>query len=138
MGYIHSADCTLTKLRTPESQFLHHQAVLHVRHAGAAVALERGAVEAHLTEGLYEFLGKAPVAVALLDDGDEVLFDVLPGAVAHQALVVREQGIELDEVHSLEFKGHGFFSFAMKLTEAWESVKPGQTSPLQDSPPRFR
>ena len=40
-------------------QLLHHQAVLHVGHAGAAVALEIGAVEAQLAHHWHEFARKA-------------------------------------------------------------------------------
>ncbi len=72
-------------------QFLGHQAVLDGRHAGAAVALEAGSVEAELAHGLDQLFGEASVAVALLDDGDEVLFDEQAGVVADEALVVGEQ-----------------------------------------------
>ena len=87
-------------------QFLRHQAVLHRRHARAAVALEAGAVEAQLAHGLDQLLGEAAVAVALLDDGNEVVFDELARIVADQPLVVAEQRVELDEIHALELDCH--------------------------------
>ncbi len=87
-------------------EFLHDEAVLDVGHAGAAVALEAGAEEAELAHLGNEFFGKAALAVALLDDGDEVVFDELAGGVAREALVVAEEAVEADEVYALERKSH--------------------------------
>ena len=84
-----SPDCTLTKLRTPESPRSSSwviKSVFDVAHAGAAVALERRAEEAEIGHGLDQFARKAPGAVALFDDGDEVVFDKLAGGIADQAL----------------------------------------------------
>ena len=72
-------------------EFLRHESVFDGGHAGAAVAGEGGSVEAELAHGLDELFGEASVAVALLDDGDEVLFDEEAGVVAHEALVVGEE-----------------------------------------------
>ena len=55
--------------------------------------------------GLTSSRGKAARAVALFDDGNEIVFDELAGGVADEALVVGEQGIELDEIHTAEFDG---------------------------------
>ena len=74
-------------------------------HAGAAIALEGGAEETELAHGLDQFAREAAVAVALFDDGNEVVFDELARGVAHQALVVAEQRVEVDEVHTAEFRG---------------------------------
>jgi L-fucose isomerase-like protein len=60
--------------------------------------------------GLTSSRGKAAGAVAFLDDGDEIVFDELARGVAHQALVVIEQGVELDEVHTTEFDGRHYVS----------------------------
>src|SRR5438270_11895516 len=48
----------------------------------------------------------ASIAVALLDDGNDIFFDELAGIVAYQPLVVAEQRIEVDEVDALEFDCH--------------------------------
>ena len=87
-------------------QFLHDQSVFDIRHPGAAVAFEAGAIEAQVGHGFDQFLGEAAGAVALLDDGDEVVFDELAGGVADQALVVGEQGVEFEEIDAPELDGH--------------------------------
>ena len=76
-------------------QFLRDQAVFDIRHAGAAIAMQRCAEEAEIGHGLDQFARKAAGAIALLDDGDEIVFDELAGGVADQALVVVQQGIEM-------------------------------------------
>ena len=87
-------------------QFLHDQSVFDIRHPGAAVAFEAGAIKAQVGHGLDQFLGEAAGAVALLDDGDEVVLDELAGGVADQAFVVGEQGVEFEEINSPELDGH--------------------------------
>ena len=72
-------------------EFLGHESVLDGGHAGAAVAVEGGSVEAELAHGLDELFGEASVAVALLDDGNDVLFDEEASVVAHETLVVGEE-----------------------------------------------
>ena len=86
-------------------QFLRHQAVFDVAHAGAAVALQGRAEESEIGHGLDQFAREAAGAVALFDDGDEVVFDELARGVADEALVVGEQGIELDEIDTAKFDG---------------------------------
>ena len=86
-------------------EFLRHQSVFDVAHAGAAVALERRAEEAEIGHGLDQFARKAAGAVALFDDGDEVVFDELARGVADQALFFGEQRIELDEIDTAKFDG---------------------------------
>ena len=81
-------DWTLTKLRTPESPRSSSwviKSVFNVAHAGAAVAFQRCAEEAEIGHGLDQFAGKAAGAVALFDDGDEIVFDELARGVANQA-----------------------------------------------------
>ena len=57
--------------------------------------------------GLTSSRGKAALAVALLDDRYQVVFNEAARGVTHQALVVGEQAIKLDEIHALELKnGH--------------------------------
>ena len=55
--------------------------------------------------GLTSSRGKAPGAVALLNDGNEVVFDELAGGVADQPFIVAEQGIVLDEIDTAKFDG---------------------------------
>jgi hypothetical protein len=86
-------------------EFLSYQSVLHIAHAGATVALQRRAEEAEVGHGLDQFAGEAAGAVALFDDGDEVVFDELAGGVADQAFFFREQRIKLDEIDTAKFDG---------------------------------
>ena len=109
MGYMTSADCTLTKLRMPESprsSSCVSRPYFDVVHAGAAVAVEGRAVEAELAHGPDQFAREAAVAVALLDDGDEVVFDEGACVGANEKLVLREQGVELDEINALKLECH--------------------------------
>src|SRR6185437_14072277 len=83
------------------------ESVLDVGHAGTAVAVEVGSEKAELAHLGDKLAREAALTVALLDDGNEVVFDELAGGVAGEALVVGEKGVELDEVDSAEFEGHG-------------------------------
>ena len=47
---------------------------------------------------------KSVRCVAPLDDGNQVLFDQAAGGVAHQSLIVTEQGIKFDEINAFEFQ----------------------------------
>jgi hypothetical protein len=78
-------------------QLLHHQAVLDVGHAGAAVALEVGAEEAQLAHDGDQFARKALGAEALLDDGDEVVFDKVARGFADEQFVLAEAGVEVEK-----------------------------------------
>ncbi len=85
---------------------LRHQAVFHIGHSGAAVAVQIGAEEAHLAHRLHQLAGKAAFAVALFDDGDQVVVDEAASGVADKPLIFGEQGIEADEVDVLELESH--------------------------------
>ncbi len=65
-------------------EFLHDEAVFDVGHAGAAVAVQVRAKEAEFAHRLDKLSGEAAVAVALLDDGNEVVFDELARSVARR------------------------------------------------------
>src|SRR5208282_3035181 len=91
-------------------QFLRDQAVFDVRHAGASVAAERGPEESEVSHRLYQFARKPARAVAFLNDRDEIVFDELARRVAHQALVVAQQRVEVDEVHTTEFDRRHYVS----------------------------
>lgn len=81
-------------------QLLHDEAVLHVVHARAAVALNGGAEEAKLAHGSHDLPREAALAVALLDNGDKVVFHELAGGGAHHALVFCQQRVEFQEVNA--------------------------------------
>ncbi len=113
-------------------ELLRDQPVFDVGHAGAAVALEIGAEEAEIAHRLDQLAGEASVAIALLDDGDEIVFDELARGIAHQALVVGEQRIEADEIDSAEREGrHAWLSFRqirgkhLKVAEPADGFKRG-------------
>src|ERR1700678_413375 len=110
-------------------QLLRHQAVFDGRHAGAAVALQAGAVEAELAHRLDQLFGEATVAIAQLDDGDEVLFDELAGVVAYQLLVVGEQRIEVDKIHAFKLECHArslYWKFADEVNpRTYQAEKSG-------------
>ena len=91
-------------------EFLRDQPVFDVRHAGAAIAVQRCAEESQIGHRLHQFARKAAGAVALLDDRDEIVFDELARRVAHEALVIVEQGVEVDEIHTAEFDGWHYLS----------------------------
>ena len=63
-------------------EFLGHEAVFDVAHAGAAIALQRRAEKAEFGHGLDQFAREASGAVAFFDDGDEIVFDELARGVA--------------------------------------------------------
>ena len=109
MGYMHErrlhAD-EAAKTGVAALEFLHHQAVFDVRHAGAAVALEVGAEEAELAHHRDEFARKALGAEALLDDRDQVVFDEIAGGAADQQFVFAEACIEMKKVNALKFESH--------------------------------
>ena len=91
--------------RVAAFEFLRHEAVFHIAHAGAAVAFQRRAEKAQVGHGLDQFARKAPGAVTFLDDGDEIVFDELARGVADQAFFVGQQGIVLDEIDAAKFDG---------------------------------
>ena len=85
--------------RVAPLQLLHDEAVGHVVEAGAAVLLRQvGAEEPQLGHAGDELLGELPLDVGLADDRDEVLVD--PGAhgVADRALLLGEEGVEVQEI----------------------------------------
>ena len=91
--------------RVATLQFLRHQAVFHVGHARAAIALEIGAEEPQLRHRLHQFAWEAARAIALFDDGDKIVFDELASGIADQALVIGEQSVEIDEINAAKLDG---------------------------------
>ena len=87
-------------------QFLHHQAVFDVGHAGAAVALEVGAEEAELAHQGTSSRGKRSVRKHSSMMGIEVVFDEIARGAADEQLVFGEGGIEMKKVKALKFEAH--------------------------------
>ena len=87
-------------------QFLHDQTVFDIRHPRAAITFEAGAIETKIGHGLDQFAREASSTIAFFNDGDEIVFNESAGRVADQALIVREQSVEFDEVYSAELEGH--------------------------------
>jgi hypothetical protein len=74
------------------------------------IAFERSAKKAQVGHGLDQFAGETAGAVALFDDGNEIVFDKFARGVAHQALVIVQQRVEFDEVNTTKFDGWHFLS----------------------------
>ena len=73
---------------------------------GASIALEAGAKEAQLAHGLNQLPRKAAIAIALLDDGNYIVFDELASSIARQQLIARQQPVKLDEINPFKFERH--------------------------------
>src|SRR5712692_7366087 len=98
-------------------QFLCNQAVFHIRHACATVALETGAEESQFSHRLHQFAGKAAGAVAVLNDGDEIVFNESTSGIADEALVVSEQRVEFEEIDSSELDSHDVLFLIWSLAQ---------------------
>ena len=89
--------------RVAPLQLLHDEAVGDVVEPGAAVLLRQvGAEHAQLGHARDQLLGELALDVGLADDRDEVL--VHPGAdgVADRALLLGEEGVEVQEIDAGE------------------------------------
>jgi len=69
-------------------ELLHHEAVLHIRHARAAVTGQIGAEKSHPAQLRYQIERETTLAVGILDAGRHPRFHKLPGRAANQQLVV--------------------------------------------------
>src|SRR4026207_2387372 len=86
-------------------QLLHDQPVSHVVEPGAAVLLGQvGAEEAQLGHAGDELLGELSFYIGLTDDRDEVLIHPGPHGIAHRALILGEEGIEIKEIDAGELR----------------------------------
>src|SRR5207302_9220322 len=104
-GALHRRERAHTRIAALE--LLHDEPVGHVVEPGAAVLLRQiGAEQAELGHLWNQLLGKATLHVVLADDRHESLVD--PGAhrVAHGALLLGEQAVDVVEVDALEFRYH--------------------------------
>src|SRR3989442_1576734 len=100
--------------RVAALELLHDEAVGDVVQPGAAVLLrEVGAEQAKLRHLRNELLREAPLDVVLADDGDQVLVHPRAHRVAHGALFLGEQTVDVVEVDALKLGCHGCLSCGM-------------------------
>ena len=85
-------------------QLLCDQSILDIRHAGTAVALEVRSEKTKLAHGPHQLPRKTALAIALLDDRYQVLFNEFAGIVAHQPFIRTEERIELNKIDSVKFE----------------------------------
>ena len=84
----------------PSLQLLSHQAVLHIGHSRAAVALQTGSEKAQLAHLRHQVARENALAVVLFDDGQHLLVNEGARRLPHQLLVAGQQGIEINEIHT--------------------------------------
>src|SRR6266702_5031588 len=94
------------KPRVTAFQFLHHQPIFHVRHSGTAVALKVSAEEPEFTHHRHQFAWETAFTKAVLDDGDQVIFDKIACGSPNQQFVFAETGIAVKKVNALKFEAH--------------------------------
>ena len=107
-------------------QLLHHQAVLDVGHAGAAVAIEVCAVKAKFAHDGDQLARKTLGAEALLDDGDEVVLDKVARSFADEQFVLAEAGVEVDKIEALKFEAHDLPANLLKLLKTCDFNRWGE------------
>src|SRR6185369_3830319 len=88
--------------RVAALQLLHDEAVGDAAQAGEAVIGDAGAEEVQAPHLEDQLEGGARLAVALLDDRFDLVVDELAHGLADQALLVREERVELDEINAWE------------------------------------
>ena len=59
-----------------------------------------------MAHGPDQFAREAAVAVALLDDWDELVFDKGAGIRANEEFVLRKKCVELDEIYAFKLECH--------------------------------
>jgi hypothetical protein len=87
-------------------KFLHQQPIFDVVHTGATVALKRSPVEAKFFYGTHKISREMAVAVALLNDGDKVVFHKGACVGADDKFVIGKKGVKLDEINALKLECH--------------------------------
>src|SRR5437667_7853385 len=83
-------------------QLLHEESILDVGHAGAAVAFEICAEETEPAHFGDQLAGKAGFAEAVPDEGKNFVLDELAGSLADQQLLLVEEGIDEEVIHTSE------------------------------------
>ena len=68
--------------------------------------LFRSAIEAQLTHDGDQLARKTLGAVALLDDGNEVVLDKVARGFADEQFVLAEAGVKVEKIEALEFEAH--------------------------------
>ena len=87
-------------------QFLRHQAVFHVGHARASVALQARAEKAELGHLRHQLHRKFSFAVVFLDDRHDFRIYKLACSIARELFFVAEHGIEVEIINPGE-RWHG-------------------------------
>src|SRR6202041_3927776 len=90
-------------------EFLSDQAIFHVGHSRAAIALQACAEEAELGHLRNKLHREFSFAVVLLDDGHNLVIDKLASCLPRELFFVAQEGIEVEEVDSGK-GGHQKFS----------------------------
>ena len=111
-------------------EFLVHQAVSDVGHAGAAIALQVRAEEAELAELRDEVHRESGFAIVFFDDGEDFVVNELARGLADEFFFVVEQGIEFDEINA----GEGWHERLRRArVTKGERVRQGKESDAQPS-----
>src|SRR6185437_12940570 len=87
-------------------QLLHSQAILDVRHAGAAVAMEISSVKSQVAQYGDELARKARLAKATLDDGNHSILYKIAGSAANEDLLLAQICVKLKKIEALKLKRH--------------------------------
>ena len=74
--------------------------------AGAAVAFDRCPVEAEFAHWPNQLARKAAVAVALFNDGDEVVLDEGARVVADEEFILGKKSVKLKKINALKLECH--------------------------------
>jgi hypothetical protein len=96
-------------------QFLGHQSIFHVAHAGAAITFQRRAEKSQVGHGFDQLAREASGAIAFLNDGNQVVFDELSRSIADEALFVGQQGKHMTVA--------GVRDTGQRLVVAWQAMK---------------
>src|SRR5258708_9072675 len=83
-------------------QFLHHQAVLHIAHAGATVAFQIRSEKTESADFRDQFLGEACVAKTIANQWNYAIFDKLAGSLPNQQFLLWEERVDQEGVDAGE------------------------------------
>jgi hypothetical protein len=92
-------------------KLLRDETVLDIGHARAAIALQAGALDREFS-----------LAIVLLDDGENLVVNELACGLARELFLVREQGIEVEEIDSGGCGHRGLLVAAVPL----DFLQPGE------------
>ncbi len=108
MGYItsaalHGGEAAESGIRA--LQLLHDQAIFDIAHARAAVAFQIRAQKTEPAEFRDQLFGETGVAEAIANQRDDAIFNKLPGGLADQQFLFREERVYLEIINAGE-AGH--------------------------------